>query len=875
MNKKKKMTATRKIRARALAQAKDRALVELANVLEVEEARHPGSDKDSAPSSPASSMPPGSPESAGTSDNKDNGKPKGDTDDEGRVRVPEILPVLPIRGTVVFPGTVMPLGVGRAASKKLLEESLPQSKVIALFTQRDEEVEDPTEAQLYETGAAAMVLKLIRQPDDTVSIIVHGLQRVRLKKMVQGKPFFRAEVEKLDDVKTTGKAYAAAAKQLRVQANDLIEITPNTPEQAQMVLMNIEEPGNLADFLAANLSLDVQQKQDLLEELDVAKRVRRVHEHVSAQLEIARLQQKIQQDVQSTISEGQRKYFLREQLKAIQKELGDGDDGTTQTVTELRKKLEAAKPPEKVMAEAQRELGRLEAIPPASPEYSMILGYLELLAELPWSKASEDQLDLKRARGILDRDHFDLDKVKRRLIEYLAVRKLNPAGRGPILCLLGPPGVGKTSLGQSVADALGRQFVRMSFGGIRDEAEIRGHRRTYIGAMPGRIIQELRRAATNNPVMMLDEVDKLGSDFRGDPASALLEVLDPRQNNAFVDRYLDVPFDLSQVLFIATANYRDGIPQALQDRMEIIDVPGYTDHDKLQIAKRYLLPRQLKENGLTASKVKWQMPALTKVIDDYTREAGVRELERQIGAVCRGIAADVAAGKIKSRTVSPAVVHELLGPEKFTRELDTRITEPGVIVGLAYTPYGGEVLFIEAAMYPGKGNITLTGQIGDVMKESASAALSLFKSKAKQFNFDVQRLAELDLHIHVPAGAVPKDGPSAGTGMFTAITSLMLGLPLKQKIAMTGEITLRGLVLPIGGVKEKTLAASRAGIKTVILPAKNKSDLEDVDPRVRKALKFIFVANVDELLEHALGKTRLAQAIKANAGKVKVKKSKP
>ncbi|MEX0777114.1 MAG: endopeptidase La [Phycisphaeraceae bacterium] len=801
--------------------------------------------------------------------------PAGDADDQGRVRIPDNLPVLPIRGTVVFPGTVMPLGVGRASSKKLLEESLSQSKVIALVTQRDDEVEDPTPEQLYRAGSAALVLKLIRQPDNTVSIIVHGLQRIRLNETTQRKPFLRANIERISESPGEGKSFAAAVNQLRDQARKLIELTPNTPEQAQTVLMNIEEPSNLADFLAANLNLDVQQKQDLLEETDVAKRVRAVHQHVSAQLEIANLQQKIQQDVQSTISESQRKFYLREQLKAIQKELGEGEDGVSHTVEELRKKLVEADPPEKVREEAERELGRLESIPPASPEYSMILGYMELLVELPWKKASKDNLDLVRARRILDRDHFDLDKVKRRLIEYLAVRKLNPAGRGPILCLVGPPGVGKTSLGQSVADALGRQFVRMSLGGIRDEAEVRGHRRTYIGAMPGRIIQEIRRAGTNNPVMMLDEVDKLGADFRGDPSSALLEVLDPRQNNAFVDRYLDVPFDLSQVLFIATANYIGNVPQPLQDRMEIIDIAGYTDNDKLQIARRYLVPRQLQENGLKKTQAKWKSPAIRKIIDDYTREAGVRELERQIGAVCRGVAAQVAAKKIKSRTISVDLVRQLLGPEKHARDLDTRITQPGVVVGLAYTPVGGEVLFIEATSYQGKGKVTLTGQIGDVMKESVSAAVSLFKSRAARFNFDLAKLAELDIHIHVPAGAVPKDGPSAGVAMFTAVASLLLGIPLKQRIAMTGEITLRGLVLPIGGVKEKTLAASRAGIKTVILPERNRRDLEEIDPKVRKALKFIFAENVDQLLEAALGKEKLAHAIKANGKKPRLPKAAP
>jgi ATP-dependent Lon protease len=576
---------------------------------------------------------------------------------------------------------------------------------------------------------------------------------------------------------------------------------------------------------------------------------------ISRQLEIARLQQKINDDVQSTITDGQRRFYLREQMRAIQKELGDADDGVAEQVSELRRKLEEAAPPEAVMTEAERELKRLDVIPQASPEYSVILTYLETVAELPWNHLSEDHLDLARAQKILDRDHHDLERVKRRLIEYLAVRKLNPEGRGPILCLVGPPGVGKTSLGQSIADALGRRFSRMSFGGIRDEAEIRGHRRTYIGSMPGRIIQEMRRAGTRNPVMMLDEIDKLGADFRGDPASALLEVLDPRQNGAFVDRYLDVPFDLSQVLFIATANYMDPVPPALRDRMEVIEIPGYTDEDKLQIARRYLVPRQLKENGLTTKHCRWTVAALKLIIASYTRESGVRELERQIGSVCRFVASHVARGKYrKPRSVTEELVTESLGPKQYVRDTALKTARPGVATGLAYTPVGGEVLFIEAAQYPGKGNVQLTGHIGDVMKESVHAAFTLVKTRAEALGIDGEAFAKADVHVHVPAGAVPKDGPSAGVAMFTALASLFMGKPVRGDVAMTGEITLRGLVLPIGGLKEKTLAAMRAGIKTVIVPALNRKDLPDLPPLVRKKLKFRFVENVDEVLAAAMGK---------------------
>ena len=782
--------------------------------------------------------------------------------------IPEQLPVLPVRGVVGFPGTVMPLGVGRPSSRRLLDDSLARSKLIALVTQRDED-EEPSPDGLFSVGIVAMVLKLIRQPDETVSIIVHGMGRIRLGDYVQHKPFFIARVEPIAETPGKGKTFEAGVQQLREQAHQLIEMTPNAPEQALTVLMNIDNPSNLADFLAANLNLDLDQKQDLLEETDVAKRVRAVHRHVSNQLEILKLQQKIQQEVQTSISDSQRKFFLREQLKAIHSELGEGEDSPGgQVVARLRQRLAEAQPPEKVAGEAERELDRLESIPPASPEYSMILTYLELIVDLPWSKASEDDLDLDRARRVLDRDHFDLDKVKRRLIEYLAVRKLNPTGRGPILCLVGPPGVGKTSLGQSIADALGRRFARMSLGGIRDEAEIRGHRRTYIGAMPGRIIQEIRRAGTNNPVMMLDELDKLGADFRGDPSSALLEVLDPRQNNSFVDRYLDVPFDLSQVIFIGTANYIGNVPPPLRDRMEVIEIAGYTDNDKLQIARRYLVPHQLKENGLTPKRCKWTSPGIRKVIDDYTREAGVRELERQIAAVCRGVAAQIAPTNGRSRkvfNVDAELVHSLLGAEKHVRDVDMRTKAPGVAIGLAYTPVGGEVLFVEAAVYPGNGQIILTGQIGDVMQESARAALSLFKTEALKFKFDVEALNKQDLHIHVPAGAVPKDGPSAGCAMYTAVASLLLNIRVKQRIAMTGEITLRGLVLPIGGVKEKTLAAARAGIKTIILPEQNQRDMEEVDDQVKKRCRFVFVETVDRLLDETLGQRNIERAVKANA----------
>lgn len=771
----------------------------------------------------------------------------------GETHIPAQLPVLPVRGTLVFPGTIIPLGIGRASSRQLLEESLSKSKVIGLSVQRDEDQDEPGFEGVYKTGTAALALKLIRQQDDTMTLLVHGLGRIQLDKEVRGKPYLRAKVSRLKEVPGRGQSFRATINQLRELALELIDLTPNAPEQARNVLMNVESPAGLVDYLSANLDIDITEKQRLLEELRVSRRAKDVHHLISQQLQLARLQDKIQQDVEASIGEGQRRLYLREQLRAIQEELGEGD-GSAEVIDDLHRRLVEAAPPEQVMQEAEREIARLEMIPPASPEYSVIMSYVELIAELPWNRSSEDRLDLKHAREILDRDHFGLDKVKKRLIEYLAVRKLNPSGRGAILCLAGPPGVGKTSLGQSIARAMGRQFARISLGGIRDEAEVRGHRRTYIGAMPGRLIQDIRRCGTNNPVIMLDEVDKLGSDFRGDPASALLEVLDPRQNHAFVDRYLDVPFDLSKALFICTANYVGNIPQALLDRLELIEIPGYTDHDKLAIGKKYLVPRQMKEHGLQAKHCSFRASGIRKIIDGYTREAGVRELERQVGAVCRGVAAKVAqATRLpKKSIIDEAVLADYLGTEKYLRDLDTRVGLPGVVLGLAYTSVGGEVLFVEATRYAGKGNVKLTGQIGDVMKESAQAALSLFKSRAESLGVSPQLLAESDLHIHVPAGAVPKDGPSAGVAIYTAITSLLTERPVKKGIAMTGEITLRGKVLPIGGVKEKTLAADRLGIDTVLLPEQNKRDLSEIDPVVRKRLKIKLVKDVEQLLRLAL-----------------------
>ena len=777
------------------------------------------------------------------------------TDETQMPPIPEELSILPMRGFVVFPGTVVPLNVQRAASLKLLDETLPRTKVIGLVTQRDETKEDPAPQDLYSIGTAALVLKLLRQSDDHVVVITQGLRRFSLRKIVATSPFLRAEVDLPKSISPPeSKQWEATFRNLRDSAAKLFELTPDAPEQVRLMILNIDNAEQLADFLAPNLNIDVGEKQALLEELDVEKRVRAVQKHISAQLEIAEIQQRLQKDVASQFSDAQRRAYLRSQIKAIQRELGEAEAGSEEQAQQLRKRLEEANPPEEVMKQAERELKRLDFIPPASPEFSVIVSYIEIIADLPWNKLSKDNLDLDQAQRILDRDHYDLEKVKKRLIEYLAVRKLNPQGHGAILCFLGPPGVGKTSLGQSIADALGRKFVRISLGGMRDEAEIRGHRRTYIGSMPGRIIQELRRCGTRNPVFMLDEIDKIGADFRGDPASALLEVLDPRQNHAFVDRYLDVPFDLSQVIFIGTANYIEGIPEPLRDRIEVISIPGYTEREKLEIAKRYLVPRQLEENGLKPEQCVWEDDALRRVINDYTHEAGVRELERQIGAICRGVASQVARGKTEHVTVTPDVVREMLGPAKYVRETKLKTSKPGVVTGLAYTPQGGEVLHIEATRYPGKGNITLTGHIGEVMKESVQAALSLLRSRDGQLGVNSEDFRKMDIHVHVPAGAVPKDGPSAGIAMFAALASLFSNKPVRPDVAMTGEITLRGLVLPIGGLKEKSLAAMRAGISTVIIPKLNEKDLVDVPEEVKQKIKFVPVENVDEVLAVALEK---------------------
>ncbi len=766
-------------------------------------------------------------------------------------KVPDVIGILPIRNTVAYPGTVTPLTVGRERSKALLADTEPNESLIGLLTQRNPDTDAPTFNDLYAIGTTASVLKIIKMPQGSVNIFVHGIARFKILERVATKPYLRARIKVLTVKTRMTKQLQALMVSVRQTANRVVALSPNVPEEASVLLENIEDPSSLADFLAANLSMDLDKKQQLLAELDPAKRLEEISVLLAHQLEVLELSHKIQGRVRESIDKSQREYFLQEQLKAIQSELGQ-QDMRTEELKELRHNIAKAKMPKPVETEALRELDRLSKIPAASPEYSVIRTYLDWVCELPWSIQTEDRLEIAQAERILNRDHYDLTKVKKRILEFLAVRKLNPKGKSPILCFIGPPGVGKTSLGKSIARAMGRKFVRVSLGGIRDEADIRGHRRTYIGALPGRVMQELRKCKSRNPVFMLDELDKIGADFRGDPASALLEVLDPEQNSSFSDHYLDQPFDLSAVMFIGTANYTEPIPPALFDRMEVIELPGYTETEKLSIAKRYLVPRQLKEHGLKKTQLTIKDDAIRATINHYTREAGVRNLERHIASICRAVATRIARGTKRRATIGPRNLVDVLGPAQYESELALRTGIPGVATAMAYTPVGGELLFIESAAMPGKGQLQLTGHIGDVMKESAQAAFSLVKANARRLGIDDDQFARTDYHIHVPAGAVPKDGPSAGVAMFTSLVSLLLQKPARPDVSMTGEITLRGLVMPIGGLKEKVLAAKEAGIKTVLLPTRNKKDIPDIPKEAKKGLEFVFVRNVDEVLKAAL-----------------------
>jgi len=775
----------------------------------------------------------------------------GPLDEDLGPTLPEVIGILPIRNTVAYPGTVTPLTIGRERSKALLANTEPNESLIGLLTQRNPDTDRPGFGQLYRVGTAASVLKVIKMPQGSVNIFVHGITRFRVVKPVATKPYLKAKVKMLTVRTKMTKQLQALMVSVRQSANRVVALSPSVPEEASVLLENIEDPSSLADFLAANLNMDIAKKQKLLEELNPAKRLKEISVVLAHQLEVLELSHKIQGRVRDSVDKSQREYFLQEQLKAIQSELGE-QDVRTEELLEIRENIAKAKMPKEVEAEALRELDRLSKIPAASPEYSVIRTYLDWVCELPWSIQTDDRLDIAQAERILNRDHYNLKKVKKRILEFLAVRKLNPKGKSPILCFIGPPGVGKTSLGKSIARSMGRKFVRISLGGIRDEADIRGHRRTYIGALPGRVVQELRKCQSRNPVFMLDELDKIGADFRGDPASALLEVLDPEQNNSFTDHYLDQPFDLSAVMFIGTANHTGPIPPALFDRMEVIELPGYTENEKLSIAKRYLVPRQLKEHGLKKTQLTIKDEAILAIIHSYTREAGVRNLERHIAAVCRAVATDIAKAVKRRATIARKNLADILGPAQYESELAMRAGIPGVATGLAYTPVGGELLFIESAAMPGKGLLQLTGQIGDVMKESAQAAFSVVKANAKRLNIDDEQFGKFDYHIHVPAGAVPKDGPSAGVAMFTSLVSLLLKKPVQPDIAMTGEITLRGLVLPIGGLKEKVLAAKQAGITTVILPARNKKDVPEIPKEAKRGLTFTFVKNTNDVLKATL-----------------------
>jgi len=797
-------------------------------------------------------------------------------EESAKPAIPELLPILPVRDTVVFPGTIVPLTIGREKSKKLIGDVITGSKVLGIVAQRSAETEDPSLDDLYRVGTVVTVLKLLNLAEGNQSIIVHGLTRFGIEEFVQTEPYLVARAHPRADVFTGTTELEALMATAKAQAEKVISLTPGVPEEAITVLSNIDNPSSLADFLAANLALELVRRQELLETFDVALRLRKINESLAHQLEVLELSRQIHEQVRSRIDKNQREYYLHEQLDAIRKELGESDSREAEA-KELRESIAKARMPEAVQKEAERELERMLRIPQASPEYSGIVDYLHWLCELPWSVATEDHLDIRAASKVLEADHYGLDKIKKRILEFLAVRKLNPAGRVPILCFAGPPGVGKTSLGQSIARAIGRKFIRMSVGGVRDEADIRGHRRTYIGALPGRIIQEIRKAGSNNPVFMIDEIDKIGADFRGDPSSALLEVLDPEQNSTFQDHYLGVPFDLSRVMFICTANYMDAVPPPLRDRMEVIDLPGYTRLEKLQIARRYLAPRQLRECGLEKRRLRFADEAIEAIIESYTAEAGVRNLEREIGAVCRGIAAQVAAGKRHPSIIRKRHLAEYLGPIKHEPELALRTSTPGVVTGLAWTPVGGDILFIEATSMPGKGQLQMTGHLGDVMRESAQAALSVVRSQARKYRLDGKSWAALDLHIHVPAGAIPKDGPSAGLAMLTAIVSLLRKQPCRSDTAMTGEITLRGLVLPIGGLKEKTLAAHRAGIRRIIIPYRNRKDLADIPREVARQITFVPVRTVEEALRAALAdkpaaggrKRRPSPAATPNGGSVR------
>jgi len=768
------------------------------------------------------------------------------------IELPPALPVLPLKETVVFPDSATPLAVGQERSIKLIDDVVAKDRLLALVTVKNPDVEQPGWEDLHDVGTAAIVHKLIKVPDGTLRILVQGIERIKLDAPVQEDPYLVGEFTPLPDVVEETPELEALTRNVQMLYGRIVGLVPYLPAELELAAANVDDPSALSHLVASTLRLKTEEKQTLLELADVDQRLRELSRVLNRELEVFELGTKIQSQVQSELEKGQREYFLRQQMKAIQEELGEGDPEQAE-LRELRERVEGADLPEDVRKAVDRELARLERLPSAAAEYGVIRTYVDWILSLPWSKFTEDNLDLEHARRILDEDHFDLDKVKERIIEYLAVAKLRGDVAGSILCFVGAPGVGKTSLGQSIARSLERKFTRISVGGVRDEAEIRGHRRTYIGAMPGTIIRALRDTESRNPVFLIDEIDKMGADFRGDPASAMLEVLDPEQHSTFRDHYLDLPFDLSKILFICTANQLETIPAPLLDRMDVIHLSGYTEDEKLGIARKYLVPKQLEAHGLGESKITFTEGALRTVIREYTREAGVRNLERQIAALCRKAARRVAEGKAKGATrIDERRVRSWLGPRRFAGEVRKRTEDPGVATGLAVTATGGDVLFIEATAYPGKGRLKVTGQLGEVMQESAQAALSWVRSHAEQLGIDPDWFAEQDIHVHVPAGAVPKDGPSAGVTMVTAIVSLVTGRPVSEDVAMTGEVTLTGQVLGIGGVREKVLAAQRAGVHAVVLPKENEPDLEDLPSETRKEIEFHLADHVDEVLQVAL-----------------------
>jgi ATP-dependent Lon protease len=794
----------------------------------------------------------------------DVGTATGESDSEqenGFRRLPAAVGVLPLRDSVAFPDLVIPLNIGQPRSLELVNDVLRGDRSIVLIAGRDPEVESPGPDELYTVGVLGAIARMVRLPDGTLRVLIQGGPRVRVKEWVRTEPYLVAEVEHARDRVRESAELEALGRNVQRTFSSIVGQVPYLPEELQVMVTNVDDPVMLSHLIGGALRMPSAEKQALLEELDVSKRLRRLSEILARELEVVALDTKIQSQVQSELQKGQRDFFLRQQLKAIQDELGEGDEAQAEA-KELRDQLEALRLPEEVSKQVERELGRLERLQPAMAEYGVVRTYLEWIASLPWDISTEDNLDLAHARRVLDQDHYDIEQVKDRILEFLAVRSLmsNGTGKQPagsILTFVGPPGVGKTSLGRSVARALGRTFERISVGGMRDEAEIRGHRRTYIGAMPGVIVRALRDAGANNPLFMIDEIDKMGSDFRGDPASAMLEVLDPEQNATFRDHYLDLPFDLSGVMFVTTANNLDTIPGPLRDRMEVIQLAGYTEAEKLQIAKRYLVPRQIERNGLTNGRIAFTDSGLKAIISDYTREAGVRQLEREIGSVARKIARQAAEGTLKRKAnITEPRVRELLGKRKFYSEARRRTSRPGVATGLAWTPAGGQVLFVEATAMPGSGQLTITGQLGDVMRESAQAARSYVRANAPELFPDLPDdwFAKHDIHIHVPAGAIPKDGPSAGVTMVTALTSLLSGRAVRSDVAMTGEVTLTGQVLPIGGLKEKSLAAQRNGIHTIVAPELNEPDIDEIPEHLRRSLRFVFVSTIDDVLEAALNR---------------------